>query len=65
MYPEFSDAKYYKAICYAKLGKKQEEIDYLKRLKLITQTGYSINEDNAPLRNVSVSKKMERIAIKQ
>jgi hypothetical protein len=38
MYPEFSDAKYYKAICYAKLGKKQEEIkDYLKRLKLITK----------------------------
>jgi hypothetical protein len=29
MYPEFSDAKYYKAICYAKLGKKQEEIKAL------------------------------------
>jgi tetratricopeptide (TPR) repeat protein len=37
MYPEFSDAKKYKAICYAKLGKKQEEIKaLLKRLKLIT-----------------------------
>jgi hypothetical protein len=57
MYPEFSDAKYYKAICYAKLGKKQEEIKaLLEASKADYQTGYSINEDNALLRNVSIKK---------
>ena len=58
IYPEFSDAKYYKAICYAKLGKKQEEIKALfEESKADFKKGYSINEDNTAYETYPYQKK--------
>jgi tetratricopeptide (TPR) repeat protein len=48
IYPNFSDAKYYKAICMARLGSKDEEVKVLfKNAKEDAKIGYTINEDNA------------------
>lgn len=47
IYPTLSDAKYYKAICLAKLGKKEEANKLLKEAKEEPKDGYFINEDNA------------------
>jgi tetratricopeptide (TPR) repeat protein len=48
IYPNFSDAKYYKAICMARLGAKQEDIKKLfEEAKEDAKKGYTINEDNA------------------
>lgn len=47
IYPEFSDAKYYKAVCFARLDKPQEEImKLIKESKENYKKGYTINEDN-------------------
>lgn len=47
IYPRFSDAKYYKAICYARLGKPQQEIaKLLEESKTDFKSGYKLNEDN-------------------
>lgn len=46
-YPEFSDAKYYKAICLLKQGKPKEQIKALYDVaQEDAKKGYSINEDN-------------------
>lgn len=48
IYPEFSDAKYYKAICFRKQGKPKEEVIFLvEAAKEDARKGFSINEDNA------------------
>ena len=46
-YPEFSDVQYYKAICLARLGKKEESGLLLAKAKKDATAGYTINEDNA------------------
>jgi tetratricopeptide (TPR) repeat protein len=47
IYPEFSDAKYYKAICWFKLGKSKEEVSALATVaREDAAKGFSINEDN-------------------
>ena len=46
-YPEFSDVQYYKAICLARLGKKEESSLLLAKAKKDASAGYTINEDNA------------------
>lgn len=47
IYPEFSDVKYYKAICWLKQGKPKEDVIALIGIAREDATkGYSINEDN-------------------
>jgi len=46
-YPEFSDVQFYKAICLARLGKKEESSLLLAKAKKDATSGYTINEDNA------------------
>lgn len=46
-YPEFSDVQYYKAICLARIGKKEESGLLLAKAKKDATAGYTINEDNA------------------
>jgi tetratricopeptide (TPR) repeat protein len=47
IYPTLSDAKYYKAICLAKIGKKEEANKLFVEVKNDPKDGYFINEDNA------------------
>ncbi|MDD5149588.1 MAG: tetratricopeptide repeat protein [Flavobacterium sp.] len=47
IYPTLSDAKYYKAVCLAKLGKKEEATQLFVEAKNEPKDGYFINEDNA------------------
>ena len=44
--PNLSDAKYYKAICLAKLGKVEEYEVSIKEAKEAGKLGYTLNEDN-------------------
>lgn len=47
IYPQFSDAKYYKAICLAKLGKPKDEIAAVATEARSDATkGFKLNEDN-------------------
>jgi len=47
IYPNFSDVKYYKSICMAKLYANQEDISKIfKEAKEDAKKGYTINEDN-------------------
>lgn len=46
-YPEFSDVEFYKAICLARLGKKEESSLLIAKAKKDAAAGYTINEDNA------------------
>lgn len=47
IYPNFSDAKYYKAICLSRLMDKQENVTKLyNEAKEDAKKGYTINEDN-------------------
>lgn len=46
IYPNFSDAKYYKAVCLAKLGKVEEYKMLIKDAEQDGKSGYTINEDN-------------------
>lgn len=46
IYPNFSDAKYYKAICLARLGKQEKVTELISESKADFKNGYSINEDN-------------------
>ena len=47
-YPEFSDAIYYKALCFYKLSKPVEEYqDLINKAEEFAKRGYTINEDNA------------------
>jgi len=45
-YPNFSDAKYYKAICLARLEKKEDVSKLFNEAKEDAKKGYTINEDN-------------------
>ena len=59
IYPEFSDAKYYKAICWYKKGKPKEEIMALiNEGKENAKKGYSINEDNTVYETYPYQKKL-------
>ena len=46
IYPNFSDAKYYKAICLLRLDKKDEAQMLLTKAKADYKMGYKLNEDN-------------------
>lgn len=47
-YPEFSDVIYYKALCFYKLKRPDEEYQNLiNQAKEFAEKGYTINEDNA------------------
>jgi tetratricopeptide (TPR) repeat protein len=46
IYPNFSDVKYYKSICLARLGKKDESANLFKQAEQDGSMGYTINEDN-------------------
>jgi tetratricopeptide (TPR) repeat protein len=46
-YPQFSDAQFYKALCYDQQSQKKEAIELLLIAKENLRKGYSINEDNA------------------
>ena len=46
-YPNFSDVKFYKAMCFMKINKEKEAIILLDEGKSDAEKGYTINEDNA------------------
>jgi tetratricopeptide (TPR) repeat protein len=46
-YPNFSDAKYYKATCLFNLGEKEEAQLLMEEAEADAKAGYTINEDNA------------------
>ncbi|MDN3675483.1 tetratricopeptide repeat protein [Flavobacterium branchiarum] len=47
IYPQFSDAKYYKAICWFKIGKPKDEISALgTEARSDATKGFKLNEDN-------------------
>ena len=46
IYPNFSDAKYYKAICLARLEKQDKVSILYKEAKEDAEKGFTINEDN-------------------
>lgn len=47
IYPQFSDVKYYKALCLARLGNTAEAKEIFKEAKLNAEAGFTINEANA------------------
>jgi tetratricopeptide (TPR) repeat protein len=47
LYPNFSDAKFYKAMCFARSNKQEEAITIWKEAARDHKLGYTINEDNA------------------
>jgi len=47
LYPDFSDAKFYKAMCFARSNKKDEAMTIWKDAARDYRLGYTINEDNA------------------
>ena len=46
MYSRFSDAKYYKAICFYRLKEPEKSLVLLKEAQADLKEGYTINEDN-------------------
>ena len=61
IYPEFSDAKYYKAICWLKQGKPREEVVALVgTAREDAAKGYSINEDNTIYETYPYQKKFSK-----
>jgi tetratricopeptide (TPR) repeat protein len=46
IYPNFSDVKFYKAMCLIRLGKTEEASFLLKEGKKDAESGFTINEDN-------------------
>jgi tetratricopeptide (TPR) repeat protein len=46
-YPNFSDVKFYKAMCFMKINKEKEAMSLLDEGKSDAEKGYTINEDNA------------------
>ncbi len=46
LYPNFSDAEFYKAVCLGKLGRNEEVKVLYKKAKEDGKLGYTINEDN-------------------
>jgi len=61
IYPEFSDAKFYKAICWLKQGKPKEEITALiGSAREDAKKGFSINEDNTIYETYPYQMKLSR-----
>lgn len=61
IYPEFSDAKYYKAICWLKQGKPREEVVALVGVaREDAAKGFSINEDNTIYETYPYQKKFTK-----
>lgn len=46
IYPNFSDVKFYKAVCLSLLMKKDEATDLFKEVREDFKLGYKLNEDN-------------------
>lgn len=46
IYPNFSDVKFYKAVCLSFLMKKEEAAELFKEVKEDFKLGYKLNEDN-------------------
>jgi len=47
IYPQFSDVKYYKAICLARIGESEQATKTFEEAKTNGKAGFTINEDNA------------------
>lgn len=47
LYPEFSDALYYKGNCLGRLGDKEAAKVLAKKARIFGEQGFSVNEDNA------------------
>ncbi|WP_229335572.1 tetratricopeptide repeat protein [Flavobacterium sp. ALJ2] len=61
IYPQFSDAKYYKAICWLKLGKPKEEVVALVTIaREDAAKGFTINEDNTIYETYPYQKKFAK-----
>lgn len=61
IYPEFSDVKFYKAICWLKQGKPKEDVIALIGIaKENAAKGYSINEDNTIYETYPYQKKWSK-----
>lgn len=61
IYPEFSDAKYYKAICWLKQGKSREEVVALVGIaREDAAKGFSLNEDNTVYETYPYQKKFSK-----
>ena len=46
IYPNFSDVKFYKAVCLSLLSKQEEATELFKQVKEDFKLGYKLNEDN-------------------
>ena len=46
IYPNFSDVKFYKAVCLSLLSKQEEATELFKEVKEDFKLGYKLNEDN-------------------
>jgi tetratricopeptide (TPR) repeat protein len=46
-YSNFSDVQFYKAICLARIGKKDDAMQLMEKARNDFKKGYTINEDNA------------------
>lgn len=61
IYPNFSDVKYYKSVCMARLGANQEDVKALfTEAKEDAKLGYTINEDNTIYETYPYQKKWEK-----
>ena len=61
IYPEFADAKYYKAICWLKQGKSREEVVALVGIaREDAAKGFSLNEDNTVYETYPYQKKFSK-----
>lgn len=61
IYPQFSDAKYFKALCWFKLGKPKEEIKALTAsAKEDAAKEFTINEDNTIYETYPYQKKFSK-----
>lgn len=47
IYPQFSDVKYYKAICLARIGENEQANKNFIEARINGKAGFTINEDNA------------------
>lgn len=59
IYPNFSDVKYYKAVCLMQTEKNEEASALLKQAKEDYKSGYRLNEDNAIYETYPYQKKWE------
>jgi tetratricopeptide (TPR) repeat protein len=61
IYPNFSDVKFYKAICLARLGKTEDVDSLIKQSKEDYKQGYRLNEDNVIYETYPYQKKWETL----